>query len=52
MKEKKLVKVLPALWLAMTLGVQLGESSNLYSSLLVMTLIIIYPLMIQMDEEL
>ncbi len=50
-KEKKLVKVFPALWLAMALGVQLGEYSNLYSPLLVMTLVIIYPLMIRIDES-
>lgn len=50
-KEKKNVQVVGVLWMAMTLGVLLGESANLYVPVMVMTLIITYPVLVKVDEK-
>lgn len=49
-REKKHTLLLPCVWMAMTLGVLLGESINLYMPIMIMTLILTYPLMVHIDD--
>lgn len=50
-KQKKNVQVLTILWMAMTLGVLLGESANLYFPVMVNTFIITYPIVVKVENK-
>lgn len=50
-REKKPHNILLCMWMAMTLGVLLGEMVNLYIPIMLMTLVLTYPVMINMDDR-
>lgn len=43
--------VLPCVWMAMLLGLLMGESANLYFPIMVMTLIIFYPVLVKLESK-
>lgn len=50
-KEKQNVQVFTCVWLAMLLGVLNGESANLYFPIMVMTLLAVYPLIVEVEKK-
>lgn len=50
-REQKTTQFLICIWMAMTLGVLLGEVINLYTPTIFMTLFVTYPLMIDLDKK-
>ncbi len=50
LKERKIIQVLPCIWMAMTLGILMGEIVSLFTPVIVMTLLLTYPLMIKQEE--
>ncbi len=51
LRQKRVSQVLLCLWMPMSLGVYLGERINLFAPIFIMSLLLIYPLMIQMPEQ-
>ena len=50
-RTKKIDTVFPCVWMAMVLGVLLGEIVNFYWPIMVSTLLISYPVMIKITDE-
>lgn len=50
-RTRKSIKLFLCMWMAMTLGVLMGERVNLYTPIIMMTLMITYPIMINIPEK-
>lgn len=50
LKKKQVSQVFVCAWVAMLLGILLGESVNLYYPIMVMTVLVIYPLIVKVEN--
>ena len=50
-KEKQHNMVFVCIWMAMLLGILLGESASLYYPIMVMTVLVMYPLIVKVEKK-
>ena len=50
-KEKQHSMVFVCIWMAMLLGILLGESASLYYPIMVMTVLVMYPLIVKVEKK-